>query len=678
MNDKSADDRNIPRTRIVPPKFRKGSRFDKHFPIIAKEQNWITRECCYCNWQYKYTELKFQRPLQRHIKNCEKYILARKNDGKVVNKNSMTTDMDDSEALNDPSNMEGNTSANITDNDMFNSFLKADETSSSSDLNMTEPMDIEISADLQNCEKSKEALFVINKLLTNFISSESDHTKLLTNMSFIEFVKQLNPTYILPTPKEFVEELQPRLIEELYKTLTKDVNEKSFTVCINQILTTSKNLYSVSLSYLEQFEIKQQTIGFMTIDPKDLSNLVELVAQKVDKEYRKYCIVSAIPHISSTFPLNPDIIECSAQSLIKAMQIAMKKLKNTSLPVNYLIDKCCGIMIAFNTEPEIKQFLASNKLDAKTIFDKKIPRNTFIWFAIFELVYSQMDMLKQYSNEKMTYNDVRDYSFEGMELKVFEGIIKLLQPIHILLEQLKSKEMPISNLLKLIVVAERNINKINFDDNTEVQIISNIGGFSNYGGFNEKPKRSNWYNGITFNRLECDSTECLNEVRKTILEGLSQLFEQYLNNKTVQIATFLYHATFNTNFVKQEDWILFRMAVESEMPSTMQPLPEIKVADEFAIYEDDTELSLLEVDIYKTKCIKQRHLNRFEFWETNKNEIPQLYNLAKKYLSIPCSTTFTQNEYACVEECIGKNKELDYLDLIQERNLMFILNQNHY
>uniref|UniRef100_A0AC35TPC9 Methyltranfer_dom domain-containing protein n=1 Tax=Rhabditophanes sp. KR3021 TaxID=114890 RepID=A0AC35TPC9_9BILA len=210
-----------------------------------------------------------------------------------------------------------------------------------------------------------------------------------------------------------------------------------------------KNIYALSLSYLGNFQINKETIDFATICSQDATDLSKIVVERVKKfsNCQKYCIVSGIPHISSSIPCNRDVIECGVQCLLKSMD---KELRSSR--VDYLVDKCHSIIIAFNRESNIEEFLSTPQLNKKPIFKKKIPNNNFVSLVLLEIAYSAIHILKKYSAIKGTFNDNRIFAFGNDE-----------QPIHILSEKLKLKETPISRLLKLIVVAERAFTIINSD-----------------------------------------------------------------------------------------------------------------------------------------------------------------------------------------------------------------------
>uniref|UniRef100_A0AC35U9N6 Dimer_Tnp_hAT domain-containing protein n=1 Tax=Rhabditophanes sp. KR3021 TaxID=114890 RepID=A0AC35U9N6_9BILA len=535
---------------------------------------------------------------------------------------------------------------------------------------------------------------VANKLFTNLVSNNLNFTEFITNPVAKNFATYLNPNFKLPSQKT-ISEMQDKIYQEMLTSIKRQLVGKTFTVCLSKISTCSPEIVNVSLNYLENFQAKQICADLIQIDNKNTQSISKIIYNfiaedsMIDIDYSIMCddqkIVTKLissPNVLKPAPLPNDIVECGGKRLLIKTNLLLSKLTKEIPELEYLVDKCHSAIVAFNTESKIKKILDSKYPTKVGVFDKKIPHNCVATMFILQIVYSEMSLLAEF--EKDMKDDQRSFGFKDEEKQLFIGLIQIFDAFNFLSNRIKNKDNSISNLLRFIAATRKKMNEIDFNLETGIEMTEKIQEYSCVGGgLTSKRNKSTWSNGILFSSFNCNVKRCLAEILCSFVTELDSFYNYYLANKAIQVATFLDPRNYYKNFVEEKHWLLFEQSTLSKFPKKYNPNEHRKeeIADCLRFESYTLTSKNTEIELYKMKAISISNSTSLDhFWESNKVELPSLYAMAQKYISIPCNSCHFNSEYQLIRfnQCLKKMNVADaYLDDSTKRDLLITLNQQN-
>uniref|UniRef100_A0AC35TIZ2 Dimer_Tnp_hAT domain-containing protein n=1 Tax=Rhabditophanes sp. KR3021 TaxID=114890 RepID=A0AC35TIZ2_9BILA len=654
------------RTHYNLPSEMKASKYDSQFPVKQLLDGRKQRECINCGWIAVLSKRTSTTILKNHILSC------------VKTKNNVI------EGIND-----------MKDDDIFDSSL--DNTDESDDNQIPTLQDILDNAtnmpllndltllknySVDGIPQMDEIPIVVSEadaLLTCIVSTECHSVNILSNPLFLKFLQHINPNYICPKAELVTRVYQPTIINKLHDDISTSLSGKNFAVCVNQVSSKFPKMFSLKINYLNNWIKEERTLSVIESPTPNFND----IADKIDEELHKfkingeYVLVTNVTDIYSS-----KITECSVQNLVKMCDKIFTLINSYFLPVKCLIQKCEGIISAFKSESDIQQTVLKAGFFCPMGFNLKYPKHVIKHLTDLEYVFLQQSLIQVYESNRNSESDLRDFSFTFNEMKLLKGCIRLMQPLNNLLQTLLNADTPLSELLKLIAIAEREIKNCIIFSDLALEVSTKFTTFELDDKFSKPIVDDLWSNHITFDEYEFNMEECLEDVRNILVVQTNKLFKKYLQNETTQIATFLNHHGYNTSFVRKEDWLSFQNNVETKMGSISCENGNSRIANsysEFNRYDNDQQSpSLSEIERYKVKSKLNSDMDVPAFWESNKLCLPNLYVLATQYLSVPSSTCYTQRTCNEVQNILSNCEDYNIMNHKITNNLLIALNSTHF
>nr|XP_029714017.1 zinc finger BED domain-containing protein 4-like [Aedes albopictus] len=479
-----------------------------------------------------------------------------------------------------------------------------------------------------NSPKAKD----VTKSVAEMIVLDHQPVSMVQDRGFVRLMAKLQPRYKLPCRKHFTTVVLPEMFEKCKKAirnaLPSDGGYMSFTT---DIWSSPNNKAVISLT-AHWFDEKGSIMQYAVLNASEFpgSHTGERIGIKMHEMLQNWDIGTAQVHLilrDNAANMQKGLNDAELPNVgcfIHTLQLAILDALECQKILKDALAKSRNIVTHFNHSP-----LACNKL-SEIQENYGLPKRTLVqdvrtrWnstFYMLERMQDQRAAITYFAGEVSTVKNLTEY-----EWNMTSRLLELLRPFEEITRIVSSEDSCISEVIPYVATLRLFLEKSNSE-----------------------------HKGVE-------------PTKETLLKGLNTRFKHIFDENVYTFATVL-DPRFKLNFIPENNRksLIERIVADildhnEDQPASKASAPEAqKQADSSSGFwkcfeeigsnqpqSNDPAICIIknEFEQYQSEKIIERKLSPYAWWSANKYKFPNVYKLAKRYLSAPASTVVSERLFS--------------------------------
>ncbi|XP_060806471.1 E3 SUMO-protein ligase ZBED1-like [Amyelois transitella] len=467
------------------------------------------------------------------------------------------------------------------------------------------------------------------------ICTDIQPLQIVENKGFINFVRTLHADYILPDRKTLSERYLPQQYQLARSSLADKLEDVKNLALTTDMWTSdsNKSYLTVTVHFISESKLFARTLS--TVEVKDVhsATVIANVLDTVLEEWRiSNKVVTVVTDNASNIKkavseyLNKRNHFCVAHTL----NLAVSDCKKSNLPLTSLLEKCHTVVTYFkqSTKAAYKLKELQEQMNHPVI---KLKQEVITrWNSSFEMMERLLQTKLSLSAALSTMSSAPE-NFTANQWEAIEDCVSVLKPIEQLTTILSGEKYPtLSSMIPLIRNVQtcliKKVPVTEIGENLKISLHSAITKRLGILETNKTAAKSTFldprYKKAGFG-LEANAEKAaqwvIEELESEIIKKNRNLAPDE-SSQTVNTSSNA-NASIGTNNKANDLWEDFD-----------------KKISERELIQTPTSSAIVIVKQYREMQYLDRHLEPILFWEQRKKAMPELYELAIKYLCIPASS----------------------------------------